>query len=69
MYDPVIEGASRMESAQRRRGASNTDSCNTCNWREEAFGKAVCMNRNVTHEISKEQFHVCVKRGNFWGKR
>lgn len=55
-----------MEAAQRARGVDNFDGCHNCRWRESAFGQDVCMNRRVTEAMSREQFHVCVKRGNFW---
>lgn len=66
MHDPALEAAARMEAAERARGVQHADSCLSCGWREEAFGRAVCMNRRVTGDMNRDQFHKCVKRGMFW---
>ena len=61
-----IYGAQAMEAAERKHGAYIGDSCLTCHHLQHAFGRDVCMNSNVTAEISRDQFHKCVKKGNFW---
>ena len=60
-FDPVI-GAQRMQAAERRRGVEYGDDCKKCRHRVEAWGAEYCMKG---HEITKKQFHKCVKHGTF----